>query len=609
MKKVISISIKALLIIAFNCLMFIVIGFIFDHMDSLTSGYYLRFDVRDWWYEQVTYHMVNFYVATALLSGFWYLIYRFLDLFIRNLLSMLISVFAGVIILVSSNYIYWLYAWSNCFDDEWSPLEDALISGWGSQSGAISLCGVCIVFLIIAGLLTNHIAVLFRHKRKKVVCKQIFSGMGLFDNFLYWGVPYMILLTGTHFLVSFMWVRVVPIFLVISGAVIIYSVIQRIVRTVRLNSYYKEIENDEEKRQHLIIFEESDHVRRSNIASLLFDSEHNKWRKTSNVCLYPAELKLPTSVYIKLDFYDDFMFIRKRMQREEIIKAMTSKPGTFNIAYNLENNSANGKLYDECFEALTMLTKSFAIYDRFLGFKHEVMKQLEQINLSILDRATCISEEVEEFKYYLIDQTTDQFIVFDMIVKWLEIINYFFALTALSASNKKCEIHEFEKELDHADFKKWRDVFNAVVEMEDLNEKINDYALEDDVFDVFDEVWKILASRSYEFKARDIQDLLEACNYLRDYTRGHGVFTFEISQDINLRLLRLLVAITKSLIAFQGKISMRDNLEELGWVLYSGDTPYFLYSIDKNNGESIYESFRRGNSLSMPIEVQGDIYE
>lgn len=31
--------------------------------------------------------------------------------------------------------------------------------------------------------------------------------------------------------------------------------------------------------------------------------------------------------------------------------------------------------------------------------------------------------------------------------------------------------------------------------MEDLNEKINDYALEDDVFDVFDEVWKILASR------------------------------------------------------------------------------------------------------------------
>lgn len=589
--------------------MFIIIGFIFDHMDSLTSGYMLRLDVRDWWYEQITYHMINFYVATALLSGFLYLIYRVFDFVIRNVISMLISVFATAIMLVSLNYVYWIYVWSNCFDEEWSPLEDALTTGWGSQGGAITLCSVCIGLLVIGGLLINHIEVFFRHERKRIVCNQIFSGMGVFDSFLYWGVPYMILLTGAHFLVSFMWVRVVPIFLVISGTLIIYSVSLRIVRAIQLNSYYQEIENDEEKRQHLIIFEESDYVRRSNIASLLFDRENNKWRGKSNVCLYPVELKLPTSVFIKLDFYDDFMFIRKNIKKGKIIKAMTSKSGTFNLAYNLENNSVNREFYDECFESLNRLTDSFAIYDRFLGFKHEVMHQLEQIDLSVLDRATCISEEVEEFKYYLIDHTTDQFIVFDMIVKWLEIINYFFALTALSASNKRCEIHEFEKKIDHADFKKWRDVFNAIVETESFNEKVNEYVFEDEVFDVFNEVWKILASRPYEFKTHYVQDLLEACNYLRDYTRGHGVFTFEISQEINLLLLRLLVAIAKSLIAFQVKISIKDNLEELGWVLYSGDTPYFLYSIDKNNGESVYESFRRGNSLSMPIEVQGDAYE
>ena len=75
-------------------------------MDSLTSGYMLRFDVRDWWYEQVNYHMLNFYVSTALLSGALYIAYKILDSIIRNIVSALISMFAGVMSLVSLNYIY-----------------------------------------------------------------------------------------------------------------------------------------------------------------------------------------------------------------------------------------------------------------------------------------------------------------------------------------------------------------------------------------------------------------------------------------------------------------------------------------------------------------------
>lgn len=609
MKRVISTLIKAILIIAFNCLMFIIIGFIFDHMDSLISGYMLRFDVRDWWYEQVNYHMTNFYVATALLSGVLYLVYKVLDIIIRNIASMLISILAGVMVLVSLNYLYWQYVWSNCFDAEWSPLEDALVTGFGSKSGAIMLCGICLTVLIIVCYLINHAGVLIRHERKRVACNQVFSNMEWYCGFLYFGIPYMILLAGTHFLVSFMWVQVVPIFLVISAAIIISSFILHLVRTIQLNAYYRKIENDAEKRQHLVIFEESDYVRRSNIVSLLFNRENNKWREKSNVWLYPSELKLPTSVFIKLDLYDDFMFIRKNTNKENIIKSMTAKSGIFNLAYNLEKSSVSEGLYDAYFESLNKLTDSFATYDRYLGFKHEVMRQLEQIDLSVLDRATCISEELEEFKYYLIDQTTDQFIMFDMIIKWLEIINYFFALTAMSVSNRKFEMHEFEKSIDHADFNKWRAVFGHIIASEKLNALVNEYIIDGDVFDAFNDLWKVLASRTYEFKAHSIQNLLEACNYLRDYTRGHGVFTFEISQEINLLLLKLLVAITNSLIVFQGKTSMKDNLEELGWVLYSGDTPYFLYSIDKNNGESIYESFRRGNSLSMPIETQGDVYE
>ena len=72
-----------------------------------------------------------------------------------------------------------------------------------------------------------------------------------------------------------------------------------------------------------------------------------------------------------------------------------------------------------------------------------------------------------------------------------------------------------------------------------------------------------------------MQELLEACNYLRDYTRGHGVFTFEISQYINLNLLKILVALLNSLIYFLRITDMKDNLESLGWVIYLGDIPNF----------------------------------
>jgi hypothetical protein len=177
-------------------------------------------------------------------------------------------------------------------------------------------------------------------------------------------------------------------------------------------------------------------------------------------------------------------------------------------------------------------------------------------------------------------------------------------------TNKKVfEAIEMEKGIDHADFKKWRDIFDNIVESEGFNDQVNEYSIDKEAFDTFNDLWKTLVSRSYVFKAHSVQDLLEACNYLRDYTRGHGVFTFEISQEINIRLLNLFVALTKSLIEFQRRVDMKDNLETLEWVLYSGNIPYFLYSIDRSNGESIYESFRKGNSLSMPLEIHGEIYE
>lgn len=602
MKRIISTTLKALLMIGFNCLVFILVCCIFDHMDSLIIGKYSLFDIRDWWYEQTECHMISFLSATAVLSGLMYFVYKIIDGFITNKVFMVIGIIAGALLLNGSNYWYWSYVWRNCFMGEWSLLEEALTTSFVSQQGAILLCGVYVSILLVVGVLSNHAELLMGHSRKRVVCRQVFWNTGLCGGFLYFGIPYMIMGSGIFFVVSFLRITIVPIVLIISSVVVLYILFLQIVRAIRLNNYYQSIENDPEKQKHLVIFQESDYVKCSYIVQLLFGKETRKKLIKNNIWLYPSELELSTKAFIKLDFYDEWMFIRKSAKNDNNIYNMTRKRGTFNLAYNLEQNPSNRKLYDACYGSIDKLTDGFVIFDEYLSFKNEVSKELQTIDLTRLKRATCISEEIEEFKNYLINQTTNQFIMFDLIIKWLEIVNFFFAITSISVSGKKMS-EMIENEIDHADFKKWRDVFNNTAVSSEFDKWINEYSIEKDIFDTFNELWEILASRFYSFQGYSLRDLLEACNYLRDYTRGHGVFTFEISQEINLRLLKLLVSLIKSLIEYQQITDMKDNLESLGWVLYSGDVPYFLYSIDKNNEESTYESFRKGNSLSMPIDM------
>ena len=47
------------------------------------------------------------------------------------------------------------------------------------------------------------------------------------------------------------------------------------------------------------------------------------------------------------------------------------------------------------------------------------------------------------------------------------------------------------------------------------------------------------------------------------------------------------------------------NLEELGWVVYVGEDPYFLYDYDSKYRECRFDSWRNGNSFTLP----SDIYE
>ena len=95
------------------------------------------------------------------------------------------------------------------------------------------------------------------------------------------------------------------------------------------------------------------------------------------------------------------------------------------------------------------------------------------------------------------------------------------------------------------------------------------------------------------------------------YTRGHGVFTFEINEEINIALLQILVILINNLLHFDVMPIDQTAMEHLGWVLYYEDTPYFCYSYSEDRkhnqaGEYLYNSFSKGNSISIPTVLQGE---
>ncbi len=607
MKRVSRLLLKTSLIVVFNIILFFILFFVMDNMPDMIIRVSLSYDIKDWWYEQNLNHMVYFLIVTAVYSGILYFINSVIELFVSNKITLFVGSVVDLVLLMGINHIFWIFVWSKCLTGETTSLEMAISISYENQMSATILYDVYIVLLVLIRFLTKYSHWLIDNKRIKVVSRQVFSNSNIFNALLYLGVPYMVVISGTYFIVGFLRFQFKNLILIPSVILIIFLLLIDVVRIYQLNFYYKDIEANTEKRHHLVIFQESGGVKDSYIMKLIFGNGLKLNIKNKGIYLYPLELGCPSDVFIKLDIYDEWMFLMQEKEKKEIIQTMTAKRGAFNIAYNLELDNYNKNLYDACYDSIDKLKIDLLKYDEYMIFKNQVLDEMEMVDLGILNKVSCISEEIEFFKQYLIRQTTNQFIMFDLSIKWMEIINYFFSITMLDVLRVNAREYIMESDrIDYADFKKWRDVFDYEISKYKSFKFVNEYEINIEIFKIFNSMWELVTSRSYDFHSYTVQELLEACNYLRDYTRGHGVFTFEISQYINLNLLKILVALLNSLIYFLRTTDMKDNLESLGWVIYLGDIPYFLYSVGRRDSNVTYKSFRKGNSLSLPIDIYGE---
>ncbi len=545
-------------------------------------------------------------IFSGVLSLTWQATYKLS----KNIFYLIFGLILGNLILCVANYFYWEYLKQIIFSvSQMSSIEYSYLVNFGSLENTKTFFGVFICIIFSSGICVTHLEYFFVNKSMKIAWHQLFSMGESFSMFLCFLTPMMIIISDDKDL-NYGQISIVHILLIITGLYVLIFGSLGVTNFYKLSRYYKDTMSNPEREHNLVIVHESQYVKKPFIFYELFkNKEYMRKLDAEKVRLLPCELHAIENSSIKLDIYDDLMFLRKPSQRHKISVEMTQVEGIFNLAYCLDEDIANeiSPQYDGAFSDLDKTVSEVIRVNRYTDYRKKQAHTLARLKIDQLVKTNCIVDEIVFFRQYF-ENHLNEFVVFDYAIKWLEIVNYIYTLIAISKNEVVVTDPKISGRINYADFQKWRELRTRVVTDEDgLSVVIKRSSNDLNAFQEFNWVWKEVITQTYFFQKYSIEELLEGANKLRDCTRGHGVFTFDISQTINLKLLSVLTFLINELIDNHMLDNDFANLESLGWLVYSGDTPYFLYSLNKSDEieEFIFNSFQGGSSLALPIDIQG----
>ena len=604
MKKIIIFALNAII----NLFIFFVLYFILDNIGSLTimsaGSLFSEYGAKYIWSEFIQNKIIFFIVATAILSFTLNIVYVFAMNFSKTRVKFAMATVAGLFIVIMLMIFYWKYIQTNCYGIEWSNIELALSENYGDNDSQMIFWIVysCIVFL--TGMTLNNFNLFVNNLYKKIILGQIISREDFLYNLLYLGVPWCIYFSSFYFIVGFLGLPIKGIILISSIFFVAVMIIKRTIQFKTLYNYYSNID-DSNSSARMVIVQESPLTSKSFFVHYLIKHGSLSLMKEKKILFCPYGLGYRPDKFLRLDVYDEGMLFLPNEQRKSVIESMMELKGTYNLLFSPDVSINSPNSYYRTFKRYNDLVDEIIRLSDFLTYYTIVSSELYHISLDRFPVSNLLIAEISKFKTN-IEKITDNFQIFDYEIKWLEILNYFFALIMIS-KNQISITEEVRSFLSNADFNKWRRFLDENVDRDnDLKNVMWTSENESFAFKSFDNIWFAVTSSHYIFSEYSTQEMLNACNRLRDYTRGHGVFTFEISQEINIELIRVLVFIVNRLLIYLDSIDNLDNLDNMGWLIYSADDPYYLYYFDDKFKQYKYESFQTGKSISLPIDRIGD---
>lgn len=563
-------------------------------------------DIEDWWYEFTEYKNFHYIAATAIFSGCTYYIWHLAIKHVNSKGTLILNLLIGEGLLMFVNNCYWFFLSHICFGYGSVTLDDCFNIAFGSCETAKSYFSIAMYVFFAIGIIQYGTSCMFSDSTNKVVLRQISSGDTFYLNMLCTYVPMCNMITGAYYW-GFNEFPIIQIISMVLGVAVAVHLLLRVAKQQRIKKYYQEATAEDNIRKTVVIvreigsFEESaiyQHFLKNRSVIQKFIQEH--------IYILPVELQsVSKDPCIVIDIFASQILKLPEEQQQEVATELLRERGIFNIAFL---DGAKGSIptitaYDECTTNIANVHRAITIYSGYLEYRKKQNKILSKIHVEALTQTNVILDEIIGFKRYL-ECRVNSFLVFDYAIKWMEIFNYLCSLISISSQRLGVSAKILSR-INNADFLKWSEFRKK----ESKSEKVDSFLAktfnkEDPVHVAFCFVWQEVTSRTYSFSKYTINELLHALRELRNYTRGHGVFTFEISQEINLALAEILVYLINQLIKSKLLEENFDNLEELGWLVFVGDAPYFLYSYDNKYQECRFDSFQNGNSITLPADIR-----
>ena len=554
-------------------------------------------DWREWWYDCVNSGYVYYIIASACLSSSACLIWQITTRLIHSAVGTLVYGGIGFAALIVANNVFWEFVIDRCNTAEYGHAAmDCYRVVFGSVSEARLYFSAAMCFVFAVGVVLHSVEFFTGNKVKKTALRQVFSNRTLFFCLLWFVVPAYSFGIG-----AFKWARYemntvlklsLPLILVVATAkeLLKFSFVRK------LTSYYSNTIYNIQKPQPLLIIRESLEENSAIFHEILQVPPIMRQLQEHDIRVLPAEIREHSQApYIILDL----------LYSQEFMYTELQEYGTFNIFVgdDVSDHEVQEVGYDFCAADLSAAIPLVISLSKALPYRKKLTELLDNMSVHHLTETNILVDELVAFSDYL-QKCTDPFLVFDFSIKWLEIINYFYSL--VSVCKNECKVtNSILKKIEMADFDRWRDMRRSFAKNATVDQILNKTVSDRTVFTVFSDLWRIVVARDYVFVAYSIAELLQAANRLRDYTRGHGIFTFEITWDVNTALAEIVTFLAGELVKNNLLSCDFEKLQDLGWVLYKGDIPYFLYTYDRKHRECRFDSFQGGNSLSLPVHNEG----
>lgn len=573
-------------------------------------------DIGEWWYEFIEYKQINLLVATLVLYLIIIIIWTTLNAKIRSKKGLVLETLSSLFIVFCVNKMYWTYLDNSCLQKtDWWSAGEGYIQIYGSLRNAQFFAFLIIVVFLVLSIVSVKFDFFIKDPLRREIVQKIVSKTINIDIVICFGLLIYLILPETDiFVYQSKMLNVVMCFWIIGMMLyLIYDLAIKISHYKKFLEYCLQAKKDYKGKDIWIVVNESNMNEESFFFYKIFiNTEYQRALYESNIKILPKkifELLFDCKAYVILDIYGNFFINAESVEYLDKVKAYSN----YCMAYCPDKNVHDelGKYYDKVLDEIEDVLLQLLDSQNLIFSKKNQSTSRLFLGENLLDCENCIIRELNMFKenYYC---NTNQFMIFDYSIKWMETINYFYSIILISLLN--IDVEAMSDKIKNATFGIWKEIREKELRKGDKCENINIRKKfktfiekginNEEVIEKYKSVYEEIygSKKNLENKTCSISFLLAEFSKIRNYTRGHGVYTFKITESLNENVLYILLYLMNRLIESKLLGGNFDNLSMNGWVLYKGEDVYFCYSKDEGEEEYEYCCFSLGETLRFPVD-------